>query len=60
MSEEAPLKEASGETLNTGVSVVITITSAKTIHGILNDLDNLSIVVYSREARIIVENMSYF
>jgi hypothetical protein len=59
MGAEAPIRGARGENISTNVSVLsLTVTAAKTILDSLNEHDNVSIVVYTTTARIIVENMS--
>jgi len=59
MGSEAPIRGARGENISTNVSVLsLTVTAAKTILDSLNEHDNVSIVVYTTQARIVVENMA--
>ena len=59
MGAEAPIRGARGENISTNVSVLsLTVTAAKTILDSLNEHDNVSIVVYTTTARVVVENMS--
>ena len=58
MSEEATLKDSKNEKVEYGISVLsLTISAAKTILYSLNEDDNISIVTYSTESKIVVKNI---
>ena len=58
MFDEATLKGEKNEKLSHGLSILsLTKSAAKTILNSLNDMDNISIVTYSSEAKVIIENM---
>tara|TARA_B100000214_G_C23971780_1_gene630537 strand:- start:96 stop:2414 length:2319 start_codon:yes stop_codon:yes gene_type:complete len=58
MFNEATLKGEHNESMGHGISVLsLTVTAAKTILNSLNDRDNISIVTYSSESRVIVNNI---
>ena len=58
MSNEATLKGEKNETVSHGISVLsLTISAAKTVLNSLNENDNISIVTFSAEAKVIVNNL---
>ena len=58
MFDEASLKGDKNETINYGISVLsLTITAAKTILNSLNENDNISIVTYSSEAKVLFDHL---